>query len=148
MTSRSFILASVTALLAFAVGCDAPCEAVAPNGTLEVSFASSARSGVSDGSITITGLDRQLHTTVSLSSVTPRGSLELPLPPGLYGVQWKPNPLDARDTEVPPESAPSMVVVAAGGTSSVVLRAVPAPESSAVRQLASAESIHARVASL
>jgi hypothetical protein len=148
MSIRSFLLSSVSALLVLAVGCSAPREA-AQSGTLAVTVAagtSRTSNGMREGSVSITGLDRPFDTRVALPSAG-RPSLELSLPPGLYGVQWKRQALSAPESDLPAESAVSLVVVAAGGTSSVVLRATGARETSAAQRFASAETFDARLAS-
>lgn len=127
MSIRSLTLSMVCALSALAFGCAATTGSAARNeGRLDVSV--NARAGDTlDGSLTIIGLDQPHRTQVAVSNAAATGELELSLPAGLYSVEWTLERTSFDAAELPAPSSPRVVVVSAGGVSTVALRTTRAP---------------------
>lgn len=125
MSIRSLTVSMVCGLSALAFGCSATTGSVVRNdGRLDVTVDVGEGVAPVDGSLTIVGMDRQHRTRVDVSSIAATGGLELSLPAGLYSVHWTPDGgFDGAELFDP--SSARVVVVGAGGVSTVALRARP-----------------------
>lgn len=133
MSFRKLTLSFAAALVFCSFGCASDRESVAKDGSLELSLSVAGQGEPSDGSLSISGMDRAFNTRVAVPSDVSE-SLRVQLPAGLYSVKWQAS-FDATSDAAPAESAPRVVVVAAGGVSRVYVRAVPTAATTAALAL-------------
>lgn len=123
MSFRKMTLSFVAGLMLCSFGCAEQTERTARDGSLELTLSALSQGETANGSVSIRGMDRLLTARVASPSAVGEVT-RVQLPAGLYQVTWQSN-FDA-DREPPVvESAAQVVVVAAGGVSSLRLRSVP-----------------------
>jgi hypothetical protein len=129
MFARTLTLSTLAGLLGLALGCAAEEGRAPQQGRLQVSVhaaSDDARLATLEGSLMIVGVDRAWQRRVDLATAAER-TLDVSLPPGLYGVSWSAEPaIDGSDAERPlASSLPVLVVITSDRASAVDVHAVP-----------------------